>query len=124
MGGAIKARLGDRKTNCQRQFDDVERCQDLAILRKALYPAVRIPTTPHSLPSEFGEPLNMQRLSERCWLENMELLKRRYLPLWLSIWEWTVGGDGVVTSHSHPDKTNPLLCCLSPMTGLQFGLPP
>lgn len=24
-----------------------------------------------------------------------------------------------------PDfKTNPLLCCLSPMTGLQFGLPP
>lgn len=31
MGGAIKARLGDRKTNCKRQFDDVESCQNLGL---------------------------------------------------------------------------------------------
>lgn len=93
MGGAIKARLGDRKTNCQRQFDDVERCQDLGlILRKAPYPVVRIPTTPHSLPSEFGEPLNMQRLSERdAGWRTWSFSKDANFHCGCQSWEWRLG---------------------------------
>lgn len=76
MDDTIKARLGDRKTNRQRQFEALALPGTLADTQEG--PTGRSTDSGCPTPSRSGEP----RISDRCWLHTV-CLNRQIFPLLL-----------------------------------------